>query len=133
MAPAAAERLPPTAPPTPAPSAAPLAVAPTVRVRGLKWRRAALRLKAYVPAPPAPMAAPFLPPTSPPTAAPPAMMAAVRALRPKRERLRLSCADVSSASADARNTRQRKLTKTFLIFKLLPLMSNHLELKRERP
>jgi hypothetical protein len=48
------------------------------------------------------------------------MMAAVRALRPKRERLRLSCAEVSSASVVAKNKRQSKLTKTFFIFKLLP-------------
>jgi hypothetical protein len=38
------------------------------------------------------MAAPFLPPISAPATVPPPMMAAVRALRPKRERLRLSCA-----------------------------------------
>jgi hypothetical protein len=35
-----------------------------------------------MPAPPAPIAAPFVPPTSAPTPAPPATIAAVRALRP---------------------------------------------------
>src|SRR5215207_8297437 len=92
-----------------------------VRVRGLKCRRAALRLKAYVPAPPAPMAAPFLPPTSPPTAAPPAIIAAVRALRPNRERF-LVCADESSDKLAIRNKRQSRLTETFRIFTLLLLL-----------
>jgi hypothetical protein len=49
------------------------------------------------------------------------MMAAVRALRPKRERLRLSCADVSSASVVKRNKRHITLAKTFRMFTLLPL------------
>src|SRR4051812_37606865 len=92
-----------------------------VRVRPLKCWRAALRLKAYVPAPPAPMAAPFLPPMSPPTAAPPAIIAAVRALRPKRERL-LVCADASSDRLVIRNNKQSRLTETFRMFKLLPLL-----------
>jgi hypothetical protein len=44
-------------------------------------------------------------------------MAAVRALRPKRERLRLTCAEVSSASVVNRNKRQSRLTETLFIFK----------------
>jgi hypothetical protein len=93
-----------------------------VRVRELKWRLAALRLKAYVPAPPAPMAAPFLPPMSPPTAAPPTIIAAVRDLRPKRERLCLVCADASSDRLATRNNKQSRPTETFRMFKLLPLL-----------
>src|SRR5215207_2554015 len=102
-----------------------------VRVRPLKLRRAALRLKAYNPAPPAPMAAPFLPPTSPPTAAPPAMIAAVRALRPNRERF-LVCPDASSDKLVTRNRRLSRPTETFRMLKLLPLASIKPGLGRER-
>src|SRR5215204_7723189 len=77
------------------------------------------------------MAAPFLPPASPPTAAPRAMIAAVRALRPKRERF-LVCPDASSDKLLTRNRRLSRPTETFRMLRLLPLASIKPGLERER-
>jgi hypothetical protein len=48
-------------------------------------------------------------------------MAAVRALRPKRDRLRLSCADASSENVVTRIKRQSRLAKTLRMLTLLLL------------
>jgi len=79
------------------------------------------------------MAAPFLPATSAPIPAPPAIMAAVRALRPKRERLRRSCPEASGTIVAAKTTKH-KSSSTILFIKLSPskIRSYRMTLLRER-